>query len=333
MLLLSVAGNLRPTLEYLRDKIGVEPVRLGWALGSNPMLFSVSLTGFLQKNVRFYNRDLRIPHRTLGTMIGAYPALLTLSIENNVMPKIELLVESMGLSMSRATKLIIDTPAVLGRSRYSLWSSCYRACILLLILHACILLLTLQSVVIILRACILLLIWHACILLLTLQSLVIILRVYPPPHMDCMYPPPNATVSGPHHRTASSRPYIYMHIYTYIHVCIYIYRSSYNSLIAVGFEQKEVVAMLQSNARLLVNACSQSAELMMEALESAPLNLSPEQARMLLRRYPLLLSVRAGAERVRYLSHYLQVQVDIYVCMYNPIFFSYCFNICSECFY
>jgi len=125
MLLLSVAGNLRPTLEYLRDKIGVEPVRLGWALGSNPMLFSVSLTGFLQKNVRFYNRDLRIPHRTLGTMIGAYPALLTLSIENNVMPKIELLVESMGLSMSRATKLIIDTPAVLGRSRYSLWSSCY----------------------------------------------------------------------------------------------------------------------------------------------------------------------------------------------------------------
>jgi len=125
MLLLSVAGNLRPTLEYLRDKIGVEPVRLGWALGSNPMLFSVSLTGFLQNNVRFYNRDLRIPHRTLGTMIGAYPALLTLSIENNVMPKIELLVESMGLSMSRATKLIIDTPAVLGRSRYSLWSSCY----------------------------------------------------------------------------------------------------------------------------------------------------------------------------------------------------------------
>ena len=41
------------------------------------------------------------------------------------MTKMELLVEGMGFSMSRATKFIVDTPALLGRSRYSLWSLYY----------------------------------------------------------------------------------------------------------------------------------------------------------------------------------------------------------------
>ena len=123
ILSLSVAHNLRPTLEYLRDTIGVDAQRLGWVLGVNPMLFSVSLQGLLKTTVSFYSSELRIPRRTLSTMIAAYPGLLTLNIDNNVMPKVELFVKTMGMSFAKATKLIVDSPAVLGRSRYSLLSS------------------------------------------------------------------------------------------------------------------------------------------------------------------------------------------------------------------
>ena len=123
VLSLSIDGNLIPTVEYLRDNLGMDAAGLGRAIGINPMLLTLSLEKTMIQTVSFYKTELRIPKSTLAEMARRYPPLLTFNIENNVKPKIELLVKGMDLSLSKATRIIIAYPSVLGRSKYSLLSS------------------------------------------------------------------------------------------------------------------------------------------------------------------------------------------------------------------
>ena len=84
----SVERKLAPAVAFLRDEVGIADV--GRAASAQPALLSLSVDANLRPKLAFL-RELGMEN--LGEQLGAYPALLSLSLEQNLRPTAAALID------------------------------------------------------------------------------------------------------------------------------------------------------------------------------------------------------------------------------------------------
>ena len=104
----------RDTLKFIVEEVGVPRDKIsGVAEASQVMYMNISN---IQPKLDFFMSDLYIPRKTLGRVIGAFPQLLTLSLQSNLIPKLRYLSDEIGLEDDAVGRIVMRYPQLLGLS-------------------------------------------------------------------------------------------------------------------------------------------------------------------------------------------------------------------------
>jgi hypothetical protein len=83
----SVDDNLRPTVQYLLDEVGVSSDKMGGMLASFPGLLSYSVDDNLRPTVQYFLDNVGIEKDQLRAKIETLPALLAYSLQKRIIPR------------------------------------------------------------------------------------------------------------------------------------------------------------------------------------------------------------------------------------------------------
>ena len=128
--------NLTPTVDFLVDELGVSPPALKALATRQPSVLLMSVDGNLREKTAYFSRafedddagssarsgssssgsDFASGRARACAMIAKHPAVLALSVEKSVAPKVRFLAETCGMGSRRAFAVAEKAPAILSLS-------------------------------------------------------------------------------------------------------------------------------------------------------------------------------------------------------------------------
>ena len=110
----SLDNNLRPTVSYLWNEVGMDGEQLGRIVAAFPQVLGLSVPLKIRPLMTYLLDSVGVPQDKLPRMLTAFPQLLGLSLENNIVPHVHYLVEEVGIPRERLGKVLASFPHLLA---------------------------------------------------------------------------------------------------------------------------------------------------------------------------------------------------------------------------
>mmetsp|Transcript_50347 Transcript_50347/g.118486 ORF Transcript_50347/g.118486 Transcript_50347/m.118486 type:complete len:216 (+) Transcript_50347:245-892(+) len=111
LLMSSVDRKLRPCLDFLSLSLLLSPPQVRKVVASHPSILCLNADNLIGK-VRFLESALGVSAEAVGGMVTTFPALLTLSVDSNLKPKLHYLLHEKQVRAS----VLISSPQLLAYS-------------------------------------------------------------------------------------------------------------------------------------------------------------------------------------------------------------------------
>jgi mTERF domain-containing protein len=104
ILCLSLENNIKPTILFLTEELGIALHDVGKIVQQNPQLLGLNVATNLRRKVQYLVGELGVPQEQLARIVTAFPTLLSLSDETNLRPKVSFLTQEAGFAIHDIVK-------------------------------------------------------------------------------------------------------------------------------------------------------------------------------------------------------------------------------------
>ena len=109
-------SNLQPKFDYFTHGLKIPRKSLGRIVGSFPQLLTLDLENNLKPKLRYLETDFGIPEDQLGKVVMRHPQLLGLSLAQNIKPTVDFLADDALVPRDRLATLVRRYPTILSQS-------------------------------------------------------------------------------------------------------------------------------------------------------------------------------------------------------------------------
>lgn len=110
----SLEKNLKPTMTYLWEEIGVRDDKIGKMVSACPQILGLSVEGNLRPTVAFFVEEVGVPADKLAKIFSTFPQLFGLSLDKTIRPRVDFLVAEVGVPRDKLAKVICSFPMLLA---------------------------------------------------------------------------------------------------------------------------------------------------------------------------------------------------------------------------